>query len=281
MKTFTINGVDYTPTWTSETGWSLPITLYSANNVLTVQGISYSGAVVGTFPITITVTGPPPLPPVTINEWMTDNTSASGFTDPADGNYEDWFELHNYGATPVNLAGFYLTDTTANVNQFQIPANTTIPAGGWLLVWADNEPLQNGVTPGQLHTNFRLSAAGEALALYTPDGTLVDLSTFGAQTPNQSQGRYPDSAAGIVSPVPTPGKRNALTPDIIAVLDAGAGVSQVTFSNEPTHIYQIESSTDLAAWSNWGAPVTASGTTTAVNLPRSDARRFWRATLKP
>ena len=281
VKTFTINGVDYTPTWTSETAWSLPITLYSANNSLTVQGISYTGGTVGSFPVTITVTGPPQLPPVTINEWMADNTSASGFPDPADGNYEDWFELHNYGATPVNLGGFYLTDTTANVNQYQIPAGTTIPAGGWLLVWADNETAQNGITPGQLHTNFRLSAAGEQLALYTPDGTQADLVTFGAQTANQSQGRYPDSTAGIIAPVPTPGKRNALTPDIIAVTDVGAGVSTATFSSEPTHLYQIESTTDLATWTNWGAPLTATAATTSVDIPRGDSRRFWRATIKP
>lgn len=279
VKTFLINGVEYTPTWTSQTAWSLPLTLYSASNALTVQGLGLRGNIVGTFNVNITVTGPTPLPPVTINEWMADNTSDSGFPDPADGQYEDWFELHNSGATPVNLGGFYLTDTTTNVNQFQIPAGTAIPAGGWLLIWADNEAVQNGITPGQLHTNFRLSASGEQIALYTPDGTLVDLINFGAQTTNQSQGRYPDSTAGIVSPVPTPGKRNALTPDIIAVVDAGAGVSTVTFSTEPTHIYQLESTTDLLTWTNWGAPLTAASAATNANLPRSDARRFWRARI--
>ena len=216
---------------------------------------------------------------VFINEWMADNTSTGNFPDPADGNFEDWFELHNAGATPVNLAGFYLTDTTANVNQFQIPSGTTIPAGGWLLIWADNEAGQNGVTPNQLHTNFRLSAGGEQLALYTPDGTLVDLITFTAQSTNQSQARYPDSATDILFPVPTPGKRNALTPDIIAVTDAGAGVSAVIFSTEPTHTYQLESTTDLAAWSTWGAPVNAAAATTSVSLPRSDSRRYWRARI--
>ena len=31
------------------------------------------------------------------------NTSASGFADPADGNFEDWFELYNPGGTPGNM----------------------------------------------------------------------------------------------------------------------------------------------------------------------------------
>ena len=281
VKTFLINGVDYTPTWTSQTAWSLQLNLYSAANNLTIQGLGLRGNVVGSFNLTINVTGPPPLPSVTINEWMAENNSDNGFADPADGNYEDWFELHNSGTTPVNLGGFFLTDTTTNVNQFQIPANTSIPAGGWLLVWADGEPLQNGVTPNQLHTNFRLSGGGEQLALYTPDGTLVNLVTFGAQTVNQSQGRYPDSASGIVYPVPTPGKRNALSPDIIAIVDAGPGVSGATYTTEPTHVYQLESTTDLLSWTNWGAPVTANATNTSANLPRNDTRRFWRARLIP
>ncbi len=281
VKTFLINGVEYTPAWTSQTDWSLPLTLYSAMNNLTVQGLGISGDVVGTFPLTVEVTGPPPLPAVSINEWMADNTSESGFSDPADNNFEDWIELHNSGTTPVNLGGFYLTDTLANINQFQIPSGTTIPAGGYLLIWADNEPLQNGVTPGQLHTNFRLSSAGEEIALHTPDGSLVDYVTFAAQSTNLSQGRYPDSSEGIVSPVPTPGKRNALTPDVIAVVDAGAGVSAVTIKTEPTHSYQIESTSDLLTWTNWGTPMTAIAAETNVNLPRSDTRRFWRARLVP
>ena len=117
--------------------------------------------------------------------------------------------------------------------------------------------------------------------LSTPDGTLVDLITFAAQTANQSQGRYPDSGAGIVAPVPTPGKRNALTPDIIAVVDAGAGTSTVTISTEATHVYQLESTTDLTTWTNWGAALTAAAANTEVNLPRADQRRFWRASIKP
>ncbi|MBP7948254.1 MAG: lamin tail domain-containing protein [Verrucomicrobiales bacterium] len=276
VKSFRINEVDYTPQWTSQTDWSLALTLYAASNALTVQGLSRTGAVLGSFGVDITVTGPPALPPVTINEWMADNAADSAFSDPADGSHEDWFELHNAGPTPVNLSGFLLTDTTANLSQFQIPAGTTIPAGGWLLVWADNEPEQNGITPGQVHTNFRLNAGGEQIALCTPDGTVVDLVTFGPQPTNQSHGRYPDGTAAILTPVPTPGKRNALVPDIITVVDAGSGLSAVNFATEPTHVYQMESTTDLATWSNWGAPITAASASTSISVPRSDQRRCWR-----
>jgi hypothetical protein len=281
VKTILINGVNYTPLWASETAWSLPLTLYSATNALTVNGLSYAGAPVGSFPVTITVTGPPQLPALKINEWMADNTNGSGFQDPADGQSDDWFELHNSGTAPVHLGGFHLTDTTAFVNQFQIPAGTTIPAGGWLLVWADNEPLQNGITPGQLHTNFRLSSGGEQIALYTPDGTQVDLVTFGMQAANQTEGRYPDSAAAIAAPAPTPGRRNALTPSFLSFTYLGpAGIRNV-LATEPTHSYQYETSIDLLTWSPAGAPFEATGSSVESTLPPSGPNRFWRARLLP
>ena len=200
-------------------------------------------------------------------------------SDCRDGDFEDWFELHNAGPAPVSLGGFYLTDTMADISQFTIPAGTTIPAGGHLLVWADGETAQNGPTPGQLHAGFRLGAGGEQIALHTPDGTLVDLITFGAQSSNQSEGRYPDGTDSIVLPVPTPGKRNALTPEIIGVTDAGAGTSSFTFATEPSHTYQVESSTGLETWSPWGTSFTAAGTSSTISLPRTDARRYWRARL--
>jgi hypothetical protein len=274
VKTLLINGVAYTPDWSSATVWSLPLTLYSATNNLTVQGLSLSGTELGSFNVDIAVTGPPPVPAVKINEWMADNTSISGIVDPADGKFDDWFELHNAGPTAINLGGFYLTDSDLLKTQFTIPANTIIPAGGYLLVWADNDTLQSG-----LHANFKLSASGEMIGLYTPDGTQVDLITFGPQTANQSQSRYPDSGTDIIHSVNTPGKRNALPPDILAVTDIGSGTSQVNFSTEPTHSYQLQSTTDMATWSNWGAPVTATGISTTTNLPRNESRRFWKAQI--
>lgn len=282
VKTIRINGVAYTPSWTSQTAWSLPLTLYAQNNSLTLEALSRTGNVLATTPVTITVTGPPPIPPVRINEWMADNTSGSGLADPVDGDFEDWFELHNSGASSINLGGFLLTDTTADIAQFPIPSGTLIPAGGYLVVWADSEDTQNVVANGQLHTNFRLSAGGEQIGLYTPDGTAVDLVSFGQQSADASQGRYPDSAAAIVFSAATPGKRNALPPDVISLTGTGPATSTLTFSTEPTHNYQVESSDDLTAWVPYGSVQTATGPTLSVSLPTAPARRkFWRATIKP
>ncbi len=148
-------------------------------------------------------------PPVVvfINEWMAANTLT--LTDPADNDIEDWFELYNGGNATVDLSGFTLTDDQSNPAQWIIPNGTTIPAGGYLLVWADGEPGQNGAT-ADLHTSFKLSQTGEGIALYNPAGTLVDTVAFAAQSNDVSQGRWPD---GNTTPFqsmvrPTPRARN-------------------------------------------------------------------------
>src|SRR6185436_12850091 len=145
---------------------------------------------------------------VYINEWMASNGST--LADPADGQYEDWFELYNAGSNQVDLSGYFLTDNSTNKpTQYQIPPGFIIPPGGFKLIWADSESNQNA--PGRdLHVNFGLSNAGEEIALLTPDGLIVDDVTFGQQTANVSEGRFPDGANSpfLSFSLPTPGSPN-------------------------------------------------------------------------
>jgi hypothetical protein len=152
-------------------------------------------------------------PPITIfiNEWLADN--AGTFADPADGNFEDWFELHNPGTNAVDLGGYYLTDNLANKFQFLIPNNGhyVVPPGGYLLVWADNEATQNSTNLTDLHASFALGKGGEALGLFAADGTQIDAITFGPQTTDVTEGRFPNGAAAIYTmPTPTPRAANVL-----------------------------------------------------------------------
>ncbi len=146
---------------------------------------------------------------VFINEWMAGNASA--LADPADGNFEDWFELYNPATNAVDLAGYYLTDSLTNAagvvtNKLKYLITTNgphvIPPQGYLLVWADNETGQNvsgGVPRPDLHVNFALSLGGEAIGLFAADGTQIDRVTFGQQTNDVSEGRFPDGGPGIYS----------------------------------------------------------------------------------
>lgn len=144
---------------------------------------------------------------VFINEWMAAN---SGFEpDPADGGFEDWFELYNADAFGADISEYYLTDTLTNKTKWKIPNGTIIPPHGYLIVWADEETEQNGFT-NQLHANFRLGQGGEELGLYAPDETTIDAVIFGAQTNNISEGRFTDGQASILNMTPpTPGRANS------------------------------------------------------------------------
>jgi hypothetical protein len=128
--------------------------------------------------------------PLAINEFMASNRSTS--QDPQ-GQYDDWIEIHNYGADALNVGGMYLTDDLAVPTQWLVPDNdpaaTTIPAGGYLLIWADNDTEDPG-----LHANFRLNAGGEEIGLFDTDGaTLIDSIVFPDQSADVSFGRFPDA----------------------------------------------------------------------------------------
>jgi regulation of enolase protein 1 (concanavalin A-like superfamily) len=170
---------------------------------------------------------------VAINEWMA--ATQSIIRDPADGQFQNWFELYNYGTNVVDLSGFYFTHTESDPTMFQIPLGYRLNPGEFRLVWADAQPEQNAQT-NDLHVNFTLDADGDQIALYTPDEQLVRLVTFGEQTANISEGLFPDgsesqSAAFITA---TPGAPNvgqfanrppAITPVAKQTVDEGQNLS--------------------------------------------------------
>lgn len=140
---------------------------------------------------------------VCINELCASNNSLSGIKDEF-GNSDDWIELKNGGDDPIILAGYFVTDNPNNLTKHQLPITdidaVTIPAHGYLILWADNEPNQ-----GAHHLDFALSASGEYFALVMPDGkTIVDEITFPPLRSNTSYGRTEDcSGAWIIFETPT------------------------------------------------------------------------------
>lgn len=142
--------------------------------------------------------GAAPMLTVAINEWMAENSSS--LRDPADNDFEDWFELYNFGTDPVDLGGYYLSDNLDDKLRFLVPSgHYVIPPKGFLLVWADNETGQNNSARKELHVNFKLAKEGETIGLFGPEGQAVDLVTFGAQAADISQGRSPDGASTIIT----------------------------------------------------------------------------------
>jgi hypothetical protein len=145
-------------------------------------------------------------PPVVINELLASNTTSTA--DPQ-GEFDDWIELYNVGNAPVDVGGMYLTDDASAPMKWQIPAGkaaqTTIPAHGFLVVWADKDTTASG-----LHASFSLNAGGEELMLVGADGaTVLDSISFGEQRANVSYGRVPDGTdAWVTMDIPSPNARN-------------------------------------------------------------------------
>lgn len=122
-----------------------------------------------------------------INEFMASN---GGTVADPQGDQDDWIEIYNVGPGTADLSGMYLTDDLQNPTKWQFPTGTFLGQGGYLLVWADEDILDN---PNGLHANFKLSASGEDIGLYATNGTtLVDSISFGNQTDNVSSGRFPN-----------------------------------------------------------------------------------------
>jgi hypothetical protein len=71
---------------------------------------------------------------------MINEVSSNNFSSYPDneGDYDDWIELYNAGASAVNLNGYRLTDEAAVPTKWTFP-NISIPAGGYLTVFASGK----------------------------------------------------------------------------------------------------------------------------------------------
>src|SRR4030095_14459035 len=120
-----------------------------------------------------------------ISEFLASNTYSAPLDEK--GQNEDWIEIANISSSPVNLLGWYLTDTKNQPRLWALP-NRTIGANAYLVIFAsgkDRKPAE-----GNRHTNFKLSDNGESRAL------TKDIAGGGVQVV-QVFDPYPRQAADI------------------------------------------------------------------------------------
>ncbi|MDG2399257.1 MAG: CotH kinase family protein [Akkermansiaceae bacterium] len=125
---------------------------------------------------------------VVISEFLASNVS--GLTDE-DGENSDWIELWNLSGETVDLTGWALTDDADNLQRWVFPKVVLTP-GEKLVVFASGK--DRTIFDQELHTDFKLSASGEYLALVRPDGISVE-SKYAPSYPTQ----YPGVSFGIGS----------------------------------------------------------------------------------
>jgi hypothetical protein len=192
---------------------------------------------------------------------------------PADGDYDDWFEIYNPNGWAVNMAGYRVTDDLNNPDKFVFPSGVSIPARGLLLVWADEEGSQYAAT-GQVHVNFKLARDSETLALIGPSGKLLDLVQFSDQEPDVSMGRLPDGDTSGFSALPSasPAGFNQPPPAAILLQSAGTATGQLVLSwnSVPGETYQLEykASLDQSLWVA-GERIVASSSQASLTSPQT------------
>jgi hypothetical protein len=125
------------------------------------------------------------------------------------GTAEDWFEIYNDSEDTFKSSGktFYLSDTLGNRLKYKMPAFTIKPKGH-LVIFCDG----NNTVATQIHTNFKLSSAGEnVLITYigsSNDTVSVDTRTFGSIPSGKSDARVPDGSSNWKLTTPTSGAPN-------------------------------------------------------------------------
>ncbi|MCI0500076.1 MAG: lamin tail domain-containing protein [Planctomycetales bacterium] len=111
--------------------------------------------------------------------------------------YGDWIELHNTTGSPISIGGWFLSDDADALMQYEIAADVSIPAYGYI-VFTATEHFRNASDPG-CHSSFGLSEHGEQVYLCSGSGGQLAggyciEQDFGSADNGVTLGRYTKSA---------------------------------------------------------------------------------------
>ncbi len=141
--------------------------------------------------------------------------------------FYDWVELKNCSDEPVNLSDYYLTDSLNDPCQFQLPELTLQPGELYIVFCSGDVSLS---TSHCTHAPFAISAEGEALYLFSSDGSLSD-RMFIHDTPyGGSYGRLSEGSGFYYFDRPSPEKENGEGYRSIAALPE-TGVPQGVYND--------------------------------------------------
>ena len=135
-------------------------------------------------------------PDVAFSEILALNISAV----PHAGSFPSFLELHNSSLSEVDLSGWGISNEGDRPFKSTLPAGTSVPGGGRLVIWCTTSP-----SPSGLHAGFDLASGGSTVFLTRADGIQSDAFSFGLQVADQSLSRIGN---GWTLAEPTPGAEN-------------------------------------------------------------------------
>ena len=136
----------------------------------------------------------------------------------------DWIEVYNSGTQDLDISGYILNDKATAEGGFVIPAGTTIAAGGFYFVDANE-------------SGESISSGGEDVSLAEPDGTIIDHTV----TPDMSSNvgltwaREIDGAGEWMVSSPTPNASNGSVANTAPIISAEP-------LTEATNVYAVTAS---------------------------------------
>lgn len=120
-------------------------------------------------------------------------------------NFDGWIELYNPTNSAIDIGGFYFSNDILNLKLWKAPSTMgKIPAGGYLLVWFDDEELSANSVP------FNLDVDGGTLFISDASGQLIVSQTYPQGMERASYARMTDGGnIWKYTSTPTPGKTNS------------------------------------------------------------------------
>jgi hypothetical protein len=144
-----------------------------------------------------------------INEILAGNASTNLDTDFYE--YSSWIEIYNGGSSAVDLRNYALSYVDYKADEaivWKIRSSVSVPAGGQVLFWADEEDGRG------THANFELDMRGSEITLLDPTNEVVDSVTYDMRDgmdllPDIAYGRESDGGAEwVYFDQPTPAAAN-------------------------------------------------------------------------
>lgn len=202
---------------------------------------------------------------VMINEFSCSNMS---LTDNF-GETPDWIELYNAGASSVSLTGYYISDKISNPTKWPIPAGVTIPANGFVRIWASGK---NTVVGTNIHAGIKFTQTKpEDIVFADPAGTIIDGMALNPTQANHSRGRTTNGATTwsvFTTPTPSANNTGAMleyaskpTMSVAAGFYGGAQTVTITAAAGLTIYYTTDGSIPTTGSTLYSAPVNISSTT--------------------
>lgn len=199
------SSVPLASTWTSVNTWQVSVPLTYGPNVIALEAVDFTGAVVGTDSITVTNTGgiEPPLPSTLV-------VSEIYYNPPGNLETTEYVELMNTSAATLDLSN---VNFTAGLT-FAFPGGTLLGPGARILVVKDQAAFSaafgSGLPVAGVFPN-NLSNSGEPLELRRADGGILHSFAFSDLPPWPVEADGDGYSLVLANPYSNPDHANPLS----------------------------------------------------------------------